>query len=100
MIKQIQPGLYGERSILGAKVRIISSPGYDIFGGRYYDDSKVYLIQKIEYRVDISGKIRPGITLEGLPNRRFLPEDLCIIELSECNNNDKNIDYGEESKES
>lgn len=80
----IKPGLYGEHSLLGAKVRIISSPGFELFGE--YDNSKLYFIQKIEYRVDPDGKIRPSILLEELPNRRFLPEDLCIIELSECNN--------------
>ena len=81
----IQPGLYGQRDLLGAKVRIISSPGFELFGE--YDNSKLYFIQKIEFRVEADGKIRPGIILEDLPNRRFLPEDLCIVELPGCDNN-------------
>lgn len=80
----IYPGLYGLNEILGAKVRIISSPGYSLFDG--YDNSNLYFIQKIEFRVDPDGKFRPGIILEGLPNSRFLPEDLCIVELPSCNN--------------
>lgn len=85
----IQPGLYGERQILGAKVRVISSPGYDLF--EEYDNSKLFFIQKIEYRVDLDGKLRVGIILEGLPNRSYRPEDLCILELPVCNNNSTNI---------
>lgn len=81
----IQPGLYGPRELLGAKVRVISSPGFELFGE--YDNSKIYFIKKIEFRVDGNGKFRPGIILEGLPNRRFLPEDLCILELPSCNKN-------------
>lgn len=79
----LKAGLYGEKKLLGAKVRIIASPGYDIFE----DNSQEYFIEKIEYRVDPDGKFRIGITLEGLPNRRFLPEDLCILELSACETN-------------
>ena len=90
----IKPGLYGERSLLGAKVRVISSPGFELFGE--YDNSRMYFIQKIEYRVDPDGKFRAGFTLEGLPNRRFLPEDLCIIELPICCN-DKNQENGKEN---
>lgn len=80
----IRPGLYGPRELLGAKVRIISSPGFELFGER--DNVKLYFIQKFEYRVEADGKLRPSITLEGLPNRRFLPGDLCIVELPMCNN--------------
>lgn len=80
----IQPGLYGPHELLGAKVRIISSPGFELFGE--YNNSKLYFVSKIEFRVDPDGKMRTGITLEGLPNRRFLPEDLCIMELPKCNN--------------
>lgn len=79
MIKQ---GIYGEKGLLGAKVRVISSPGFELFGE--FSNDKLYFIEKIEYRVDPDGKFRPGISLVGLENRKFRPEDLCIIEIPEC----------------
>ena len=41
----IQPGIYGENKLLGAKVRIVSSPGYELFGEDGND--KTYIIKKI-----------------------------------------------------
>ena len=81
----IQPGLYGERRILGAKVKIISSPAYEIFPE--YDNDRIYFIRQIEYRVSLDGKLTVGILLDGLENKRFSPEDLMILELPVCNNN-------------
>ena len=80
----IQPGLYGEKNILGAKVKVISSPGYDLYGD--YGNDKTFLIKKIEYRVSLDGKLGVSIILDGLNNRRFLPGDLEIIELPVCDN--------------
>lgn len=93
----IKAGLYGPQYLLGAKVRIISSPGYTLF--EEFDNSMLFFIQKIEFRVDPDGKFRTGIILEGLPNRRFLPEDLCIVELPVCNNKEKTINHGKENQE-
>lgn len=80
----IQPGLYGEAKLLGAKVKIISSPAFEIFPED--NNEKSYFIKQIEYRVELDGKLHVGITLEGLPNRRYEPEDLCVVELPVCNN--------------
>lgn len=79
----IQPGVYGETKLLGAKVRIISSPSYEIFD----DTEKTYIIKQIEYRVTIDGKLSVGFILEGNENKRFLPGDLQILELPVCDNN-------------
>lgn len=83
----IQPGLYGERKILGAKVRVISSPGYLLF--EEFDNEKIFLVKKIEYRVSLDGKLGVSILLDGLENQRFLPEDLMIVELPVCGNNNE-----------
>lgn len=83
----IQPGLYGERKILGAKVKVISSPGYQIFGE--FDNEREFLVKKIEYRVSLDGKLGVSILLDGLENSRFLPEDLMIVELPVCGNNNE-----------
>lgn len=91
----IKPGLYSERSLLGAKVKIISSPAFELFLESSND--KVYQIQSIEYRVDMDGQFRIGITLVGLPNRKYSPEDLRIIEISDCFNNNK--EDGKENQE-
>ena len=88
----IQPGLYGERKLLGAKVKVISSPAYELFGE--YDNERIYRIKKIEYRVSLDGKLTVGILLSGLENSRFLPEDLEIIELPVCGNNENNKENG------
>lgn len=92
----IKPGLYPERSLLGAKVKIISSPAFELFGES--GNEKIYQIQSFEYRVDMDGQFRLGITLSGLPNRRYSPEDLCILEIPECFTNKKD-ENGKESQE-
>lgn len=71
----IQPGLYGEKDILGAKVKVISSSGYVLF-----DNDKIHIVTKIEYRVTMDGKISVSFILNDI-NYRFKPEDLEIIEL-------------------
>ncbi len=80
----IQPGLYGEKKLLGAKVKIISSPGFSIFDEE--DNDKTYIIKEIDYRVTLDGKLSVGIILDGLENTHYLPGDLCIVELPVCNN--------------
>lgn len=81
----IKPGLYGERKLLGAKVKLISSPMYELFVKN--DNDKIYFIKQIEYRISVDGKLSVGIILDGLENRRFLPGELEIIELPNCDNN-------------
>lgn len=90
----IRPGLYGPSQLLGAKVRIISSPGFELFGEK--DNEKLYFISRFEYRLETDGKLRPAIELEGLPNRRFLPGDLCVVELPMCNENQE-TNHGKEN---
>ena len=75
----IQPGLYVEKDILGAKVKVISSSGYVLF-----DNDKIHIVTKIEYRVTMDGKISVSFILNDI-NYRFKPEDLEIIELPVCN---------------
>ena len=79
----IQPGLYGENRLLGAKVRIISSPAFDIFPE--HDNQRLYFIERIEYHITNDGKIYPAISLVGLNNKHYLPRDLEIVELATCN---------------
>lgn len=81
----IQPGIYGEQKILGAKVKIISSPGYELFGEDGND--KTYIVKKIDYRVTLDGKLSVGFILDGLENKHYLPGDLQVIELPVCDNN-------------
>ena len=81
----IKPGLYGERKLLGAKVKLISSPMYELFVKN--DNDKIHFIKQIEYRISVDGKLSVGIILDGLENRRFLPGELEIIELPNCDNN-------------
>ena len=76
----IQPGIYGENKLLGAKVRIVSSPGYELEDG----NDKTYIIKKIDYRVTLDGKLSVGFILEGLENSHYLPGDLRVIELPVC----------------
>lgn len=80
----IQPGLYSEKKLLGAKVKIISSPSFSIFDEE--DNDKTYIIKEIDYRVTLDGKLSVGIILDGLENTHYLPGDLRIIELPVCNN--------------
>jgi hypothetical protein len=80
----IQPGLYGEKKLLGAKVKIISSPSFSIFEEE--DNDKTYIIKEIDYRVTLDGKLSVGIILDGLENTHYLPGDLRIVELPVCNN--------------
>lgn len=89
----IQPGLYGERKLLGAKVKVISSPAYELFGE--YDNERIYRLKKIEYRITLDGKLAVSFVLDGLENSRFLPEDLMVIELPVCDNNENDIENGE-----
>ena len=84
----IKPGLYGEKKLLGAKVRVISSPSYQLFSE--YDNEKIFILKKIEYRVALDGKLTPSFVLEDIEATRFLPGDLEIVELPVCNN-DNNI---------
>lgn len=82
----IQPGIYGEGNILGSKVRIISSPGYELFGE--YENDKIYTIKKIENRVTLDGKFNVRVILDGLENHSYSPKDLEIVELNPCKTND------------
>ena len=59
----IQPGLYGEKDILGAKVKVISSSGYVLF-----DNDKIHIVTKIEYRVTMDGKIGVSFILNDINN--------------------------------
>ena len=77
----IRSGLYNESDLLGAKVRIISSPSYMLF--EEANNSRIYTIEKIEYRILKDGKLKVVICLNGL-NDRFLPENLEILELRNC----------------
>ena len=90
----VQPGLYGERKLLGAKVRIISSPAHIIF--EEYDNERLYFIKKIEYRVSLDGKLGVSFLLDGLENTRFLPEELMIVELPVCGEINNEEDEEEE----
>ena len=78
----IQPGIYGENKLLGAKVSIVSSPGYELFGEDGND--KTYIIKKIDYRVTLDGKLSGGFIVEGLENSHYPPGDLQVIELPVC----------------
>lgn len=77
----IRSGLYNESDLLGAKVRIISSPSYMLF--EEANNSRIYTIEKIEYRILTDGKLKIVICLNDL-NDRFLPENLEILELRNC----------------
>lgn len=77
----IRSGLYNESDLLGAKVKIISSPSYMLF--EEANNSRIYTIEKIEYRILTDGKLKVVICLNGL-NDRFLPENLEILELRNC----------------
>ena len=78
----IQPGLYGETKLLGAKVKIISSPAYDLFDNGGND--KTYILKQIDYRIALDGKITVGFILDGLSSH-YSPGDLEIVELPVCN---------------
>lgn len=82
----IQPGIYGEGNILGSKVRIISSPGYEMFGE--YGNDKIYTIKKIENRVTLDGKFTVRVILDGLENHSYSPKDLELVELNLCKTDD------------
>lgn len=77
----IQPGLYGENKLLGAKVKIISSPAYELFSN---DNDKTYILKQIDYRITLDGKITVGFVLDGLSSH-YSPGDLEIVELPVCN---------------
>lgn len=78
----VQPGLYNEKKLLGAKVRVVSTQKYEVF-----DNQVTYFIKSIDYRISIDGKLAVTFVLDGLEGHRFLPGDLVVEELPICNNN-------------
>lgn len=86
--KKTLAGLYSEKSIIGSKAKIKSSPIFedlDYISG--VDCEQEFTISEIKYRIDQDGNMTPVFTLDELkqtPNLRFKADQLWITETCGC----------------
>jgi hypothetical protein len=86
--KKTLAGLYSEKSIIGSKAKIKSSPVFEDFNYILGIDSEhEFTISEIKYRIDQDGNMTPVFTLKELkqsPNLRFKADQLWITETCGC----------------